>query len=56
MPLYMPVIIFGSSVAQYGVDGLNWMEPLAALGAMLALTLAFCPLAVAGILRLTTIN
>ncbi len=56
MPLYMPVIIFGSSVAQYGIDGLNWMEPLAALSAVLALALALCPVAVAGILRLTTIN
>ena len=56
MPLYMPVIIFGSAAAQYRIDGLNWLEPLAALGAMLALALALCPLAIAGILRLTTIN
>jgi heme exporter protein B len=56
MPLYMPVIIFGSAAAQYGIDGLNWLEPLAALGAMLALALALCPLAIAGVLRLTTIN
>jgi len=56
MPLYMPVIIFGGATVQYGIDGLAWTGPLAILGAMLAATVALCPLAIAGVLRLTSIN
>ena len=56
MPLYMPVIIFGAATVQYGIDGLAWTAPLAILGAMLAATIALCPLAIAGVLRLTSIN
>ncbi|MDE0746962.1 MAG: heme exporter protein CcmB [Porticoccaceae bacterium] len=56
MPLYMPVIIFGGATVQYGIDGLAWTGPLAILGAMLAAAIALCPLAIAGVLRLTSIN
>jgi heme exporter protein B len=56
MPLYMPVIIFGSATAQYSIQGLAWSGPLAILGAMLALAIALCPVAIANVLRLTTIN
>ena len=56
MPLYMPVIIFGSAVVQYSIDGLAWSGPLAILGAMLTVAIALCPLAIAAVLRLTTIN
>jgi heme exporter protein B len=56
MPLYMPVIIFGSAVVQYSIDGLAWSGPLAILGAMLTAAIALCPLAIAAVLRLTTIN
>lgn len=56
MPLYMPIIIFGSATAQYSIQGLAWSGPLAILGAMLALAIALCPLAIASVLRLTTIN
>lgn len=56
IPLYVPVIIFGSATAQYSIDGLVWSGPLATLGAMLMLAIALCPLAIAGVLRLTTIN
>ncbi|XXK58033.1 heme exporter protein CcmB [Porticoccaceae bacterium nBUS_09] len=56
MPLYMPVIIFGSAVVQYSVDGMAWSGPLAILGAMLTAAIALCPLAIAAVLRLTTIN
>ena len=56
MPLYMPVIIFGSATAQYSIQGLAWGGPLAVLGAMLAIAIALCPLAIASVLRLTTIN
>ena len=56
MPLYMPVIIFGSAVVQYSIDGMAWSGPLAILGAMLTAAIALCPLAIAVVLRLTTIN
>lgn len=56
MPLYMPVIIFGSATVQSAIDGFAWLGPLAILGAMLAAAVALCPLASAGALRLTSIN
>jgi len=56
VPLYMPVIIFGGATVQYGIDGLIWTAPLAILGAMLAAAIALCPLAIASVLRLTSIN
>jgi len=56
MPLYMPVIIFGSAVVQYSIDGMAWSGPLAIIGAMLTAAIALCPLAIAAVLRLTTIN
>lgn len=56
MPLYMPIIIFGSATVQSAIDGFAWSGPLAILGAMLAAAIALCPLAAAGALRLTSIN
>tara|TARA_B110001452_G_scaffold43229_2_gene33105 strand:+ start:4017 stop:4688 length:672 start_codon:yes stop_codon:yes gene_type:complete len=56
MPLYMPVIIFGSATVQSSIDGFAWSGPLAILGAMLAASIALCPLAAAGALRLTSVN
>ena len=56
MPLYMPVIIFGTATVSYAVDGLNWLPPLAILGAMFAASVALCPLAAAGALRVTASN
>ena len=56
MPLYMPVIIFGSATVQSAIDGFAWSGPLAILGAMLAAAIALCPLAAAGALRLTSTN
>ncbi|MDG0969424.1 MAG: heme exporter protein CcmB [Porticoccaceae bacterium] len=56
MPLYMPVLIFGTATAQYSIDGLAWDVPLAVLAAMLTMAIALCPIAIAGILRLTTMN
>ena len=56
MPLYMPVIIFGSATVQSAIDGFAWSGPLAILGAMLAASIALCPLAAAGALRITSVN
>ena len=52
MPLYMPVLIFGSAVIQSAVDGLDWTAPLAILAALLAIAVALCPLAINAGLRL----
>ena len=56
IPLYMPVIIFGSASVQAAIDGLNWLGPLAVLGAMLCAAAALCPLAIVGALRLVSNN
>jgi heme exporter protein B len=56
MPLYMPVIIFGTATVNAAVDGLNWLPPLAILGALFAASVALCPLAAAGALRVTASN
>ncbi len=56
MPLYMPVIIFGTATISYAIDGVNWLPPLAILGALFAASVALCPLAVAGALRITSVH
>jgi heme exporter protein B len=56
MPMYMPVIIFGTATISYAIDGLNWLPPLAILGALFAASVALCPLAAAGALRITSAN
>ncbi|MGB2115500.1 MAG: heme exporter protein CcmB [Porticoccaceae bacterium] len=52
MPLYMPVLIFGSATIQSAVDGLDWTAPIAILAALLAVAIALCPLAINAGLRL----
>ena len=52
MPLYMPVLIFGSATIQSAVDGLDWTAPLATLAALLAIAVIICPLAISASLRL----
>jgi heme exporter protein B len=52
IPLYMPVLIFGSATIQSAVDGLDWTAPLAILAALLAIAIALCPLAINAGLRL----
>ena len=56
MPLYMPVVIFGTATVNYAIDGFNWLPHLAILGALFAAAVALCPLAVAGALRVTASN
>jgi heme exporter protein B len=53
MPLYVPVIIFGSAAVQRAIEGFSWLAPLALLGSISLLALALCPLVVVGALRLT---
>jgi heme exporter protein B len=52
MPLYMPVLIFGSATIQSAVDGLDWISSLAMLAALLAIAIALCPLAINAGLKL----
>ena len=53
LPLYVPVLIFGSSAVQSAVEGVAVLPQLAMLGVFLLLAVAFAPLAIAGGLRIS---
>ena len=53
LPLFVPVLIFGSAAVQRAVQGMDSAAPLALLGAMAALFLVVAPLAIAGALRVS---
>lgn len=53
LPLYMPVLIFGSASVQAAVNGSPAGPYLAILGAMLCLAIALAPLAIAAGLRIS---
>ena len=53
IPLYMPIIIFGSATIDFAVSGMEWSFPLAIMGTLLCLAMAVCPIAVATIFRFT---
>jgi heme exporter protein B len=53
LPLYMPVLIFGSAAVQAAVSGMPAGPYLAIQGAMLCLAIALAPLAVAAGLRIS---
>ncbi|HEY9034513.1 MAG TPA: heme exporter protein CcmB [Pseudomonadales bacterium] len=52
MPLYVPVIIFGSAAVQAAIAGQSFSGHLAILAAMLLLALVLAPLAIAAALRI----
>lgn len=52
MPLYVPVLIFGTSAVQNAVAGVAINTQLAVLGAFLAIAIVLAPLAAAGALRI----
>lgn len=54
MPFYIPVLIFGTSLVQYGINGSSYTVQVAVLGALLALSIVLAPLAAAGALRIST--
>lgn len=54
LPLYIPVLVFGSSAVDAAANGLPWGSQLAVLGALLCLALVLSPLAIAGALRLSS--
>lgn len=51
MPLYFPVLIFGASSVQRGVEGLDYLPVLALLGAFFTFALLTVPFAAAAALR-----
>ena len=53
LPLYMPVLVFGSAAVQAAVNGVPIGPYMAILGAMLCLAIALAPLAVAAGLRIS---
>jgi heme exporter protein B len=53
LPLYMPVLIFGSAAVQAAIAGNSPGPFLALLGAMLSLSIALAPLAIAAGLRIS---
>lgn len=53
LPLYMPVLIFGSAAVQAAVSGSPVAPYLAILGAMLSLAIALAPLAMSAGLRIS---
>lgn len=53
LPLYLPVLIFGSAAVRAGVSGMPAGPYLAILGAMLCLAIALAPLAIAAGLRIS---
>ena len=53
LPLYIPVLIFGSSAVADAAAGLPYEGPLLLIGAVLLLTLTLAPLAIAAALRIS---
>ena len=53
LPLYIPVLIFGSAAVQAAVNGMPAGPHLAILGAMVSLGVALAPLAIAAGLRIS---
>ncbi|TVZ39101.1 heme exporter protein B [Alteromonadaceae bacterium 2753L.S.0a.02] len=51
MPLYVPVLIFGSGAVRNAIDGFAYQGQMAVLGAYLAGALLLSPLAASGALR-----
>lgn len=54
MPLYVPVLIFGTGAVQAAIDGYAYNVQLAVLAALLAAAAALAPLAAAGAIRIST--
>lgn len=53
LPLYVPVLIFGTSAVQAAAVGLPYVGQLAYLGALLSLAVTFAPFAIAAGLRVS---
>ncbi|MGI1677991.1 MAG: heme exporter protein CcmB [Cellvibrionaceae bacterium] len=53
MPLYVPVLIIGSGAVTNAIDGFPFMSLMTIMGAFLALSIAFAPLATASALKVS---
>ncbi|MFA6037098.1 MAG: heme exporter protein CcmB [Legionellales bacterium] len=53
LPFYVPALLFAASAVQNAALGLPWQGSMALLGANFILMLILCPLASAGILKVT---
>jgi len=53
LPLYIPVLIFGSGAVQFAVSGNDSTPQLMLLGGMLSLAVALAPFAIAAGLRIS---
>ncbi|MBU3069962.1 heme exporter protein CcmB [Aestuariicella sp. G3-2] len=53
MPLYVPILIFGSSAVSSAIDGFPFGGQMAVLGAFLAMAVVLAPVAAAGALRIS---
>lgn len=53
LPLYLPVLIFGTAAVQAAIDGIPSAPYVALLGAMLSLGIALAPFAVGAALRIS---
>ncbi|MFT6551495.1 MAG: heme exporter protein B [Zhongshania marina] len=53
LPLYIPVLIFGSSAVKSAVEGGEYLPQLAMLGVFYLVALALSPLAICGALRIS---
>ncbi|MGH1470238.1 MAG: heme exporter protein CcmB [Cellvibrionaceae bacterium] len=53
MPLYVPVLIIGSGAVTNAIDGFPFVSLMTIMGAFLALSIAFAPLATASALKVS---
>jgi heme exporter protein B len=53
MPLYIPVVIFGTGAINAAILNLDWVAHIYLLGAMLVLSLCLAPFAAAAALRIS---
>ncbi|MDG9668131.1 heme exporter protein CcmB [Hahella sp. CR1] len=56
LPLYIPVLIFGTGMVQSAAAGMDYTATLAMLGAILALSLTLAPFAAAAALKISVSN
>lgn len=52
LPLYVPVLVFGSAAVDAAASGLPWQSSVSVLAGFAMLALTLCPLAVAAALRI----
>lgn len=56
LPLYVPVLIFGSSAVSAAAEGAPWLPQVALIGAQLVAAVVMAPLAISAALRISVDN